>query len=121
MFRTLPDHLDSCVQSHLLLTMKRVQEQQSVIVKLNQRVNHLEAQDQKHTAAVAAATASVAAAAIALEASERRAIKSIHDEIGKVDQKSVRRTSDLSSSVQSELNKLQRSFQELGREMKARK
>lgn len=37
--RDLEKHLETCVQSHLMLTMIRVSEQQKVIVDLNKKVN----------------------------------------------------------------------------------
>ena len=40
--RSLPSHLDSNMNKHLLLSLERIKEQQTVIVQLNRRVRDLE-------------------------------------------------------------------------------
>lgn len=41
--RDLPNHMDQCVQSHLMLTLSRLVEQQTVIKRLHREVTHLTA------------------------------------------------------------------------------
>ena len=54
-------HLEESMQGHLLLALRRVMEQQEVIVKLNCQVEKLERGENERVSAIAALTAGIAA------------------------------------------------------------
>ena len=111
--RTLPDHMETCTQSHLLLSMTRIQEQQNVIISLNRRVNDLEKKTGQHVTQIATLVASVAAASAAVEESEKRVTKSFQYDLQKLDQKTTKKANDITTEYRSEVTKLTRSVQEL--------
>lgn len=70
--RTLPKHLAEHVQDHLDLSMKRIMEQQTVIISLNKRIttleNSVDSQTRRMEAYETATSASIAAMVVAEKA-----------------------------------------------------
>lgn len=103
--RALPEHLETCAQSHMLLLLRRVTEQQGVIVANRQKLNALENTVTAHTANLAALDTAVAAAVAGVDHVERRVLKTLRDEMATATKK---HSKDI-SSLQSELNSLKNS------------
>jgi len=108
--KDVPEHLDACCQSHLLLAVERLREQQEVIKKLHGRVNSVESECSKTSGQLVALTASVAAGAVALEVSEKRSASKISDEVsrceGRLNDK-ISRVGTQASSIQSSVQNLE--------------
>lgn len=111
--RALPDHMETCTQSHLMLLLNRVVEQQSVIVATNNRVTAMETLTAAHVTAIAAIQGAISANTTALETAERRVLKTSHDEMGQME-KRLNRTS---SSLQTEVNTLKTSIERMGKDV----
>lgn len=90
--------MDAAVQSHLLLAVGRLQEQQEVIVGLNRKVSELQSRVSDHCGQIAAAAAAITANA-ALEAEHHRELAALEGRVN-------RRVGDAKSAVQSEVASL---------------
>jgi len=117
--RTLPEHLESCHTSHMLLALKRISEQQNVIKDLYNRVNELEKTQSNNGKAIAACTTALAAADVATAAALAREVKALKRDVAECDSASSKRTqavaSELHSStahLQAEVNKIVKFCQE---------
>lgn len=112
--KDVPEHLDTCGQSHLLLAIERVREQQEVIKVFHSRLNDVEKQCSKNTGELFTLTASLAAAGVALEVSEKRSASRISEEISKCES----RLNDKISRVGTQTNSIQSSVQTLETKLK---
>jgi len=78
--KDVPGHVESCMPSHLLLSLARIQEQQGVIKDLHQRMGELEAGQAKLGQTMAAAAAGVTAAMTAIDVLANRSDKALREE-----------------------------------------
>ena len=108
-FRAVPEHVEKCTQSHLLLILKRLQEQQGVIVNLHEKVGNLEQTTALLTTNLAVLDAAVAAQATMIQNADKRIMKHIQDEVQALDKK----TSKSSAALQTELNTVKSNLQQL--------
>eukprot|EP00596_Hydrurales_sp_CCMP1899_P006799 CAMPEP_0119043424 /NCGR_PEP_ID=MMETSP1177-20130426/21728_1 /TAXON_ID=2985 /ORGANISM="Ochromonas sp, Strain CCMP1899" /LENGTH=394 /DNA_ID=CAMNT_0007011455 /DNA_START=173 /DNA_END=1358 /DNA_ORIENTATION=- len=85
-YKNLPDHLDLCTQSHLLLAASRMREQENVIRQMHSKIREIcSAHDQQKLQLTALATAS--AASIAVEIENKKIMKHMKDDIARIDHK----------------------------------
>lgn len=99
--KDVPDHLETCMPSHLLLSLTRLQEQASVIRDLHSRVIDLEGANAKLAQQMTTVVASSAAAMTALEIQSHRQDKALREEAAV--QKKL--TSAVSSELHSHVSK----------------
>jgi hypothetical protein len=107
-FRSLDNHMDEYVQSHLLLSLNRVEEQSQVIVSLNKKIQHVEENMGEFQKAYTATTTGLAASIAALQLSEQKGFKAVHEEVAKVDTKAQRLNYDLGQELRTEITKIKR-------------
>ena len=81
-------HLDECIQSHLLLSLNRIKEQQQVIVNLHQKTKEYDKLVSKNTTDLVTLGASVLAANTLINEVDKKYSKTITDELKKNDAKS---------------------------------
>jgi hypothetical protein len=112
--RDLPDHLERCIQGHLMLTVARVGEQQQVIQGLHRKVANAERQATEHAAGIAELAAGAVAGAAALAAAEKGLAKLVHDEVGKAEARAVKRVEALATEYHMEVGQAKKAHQELG-------
>lgn len=112
-YRDLQDHMDSCVNNHLLLSQTRIQEQQSVIIDLHKRVQALERESQQQSHILTGVVSTATAAMTAVTVAETRTLKALQTEIAKVDGKVTKTGRDSHSELVNEVVKLQRDITSL--------
>jgi hypothetical protein len=81
-------HLEECIQSHLLLSLNRIKEQQTVIVNLHQKVKEYDKVITKNTTDLITIGASVTAINTLVNEVDKKHTKTITDELKKNDAKS---------------------------------
>lgn len=112
MHRDLPNHMDACIQSHLLLALGRIQDQDSKILSLEQQLRALEHRSEEHWAqhkkAIDGVAVKAAAASTLVDALERRQTTLVQSEINKVDTKLSRKINEVAAQVQRGLQEHQR-------------
>lgn len=118
MHRTLPEHLDNCCQSHLLLTLGVVASQKITIDNLSRQLKAVEEQQNKNTAVLGGFEAVIGTAVAGIEVSERRQTKKFQSEISTLNSKIDSRISEVNNRIQAEVNKLDRSLGEISKEVK---
>ena len=106
LFKDLPDHMDSTIQPHMMMGLNRVMEQHDVIVKLNTKVASLETKTATYGAQIATLITGAAAVTVAMEANEKKMIKALHDEVGRVDAKTTKKQQALESHTQQIANEM---------------
>ena len=106
LFKDLPTHMDDTIQPHMMMGLHRVMEQHEVIVKLNTKVASLESKTAAYGSQIAALTAGAAAAAVAMEVNEKKMIKVLHDEVGRVNAKATKKQQALESHTQQITNEM---------------
>ena len=85
-------HLEECIQSHLLLSLNRIKEQQSVIISLHQKVKEYDLKIIKNTNDLITIGASVTAINTLVNEVDKKHTKMITDELKKNDAKSSKET-----------------------------
>jgi len=111
--RSLQDHLDQYMQSHLLLSLTRVEEQQTVIVSLHRRINDIETKIKEHDTAIIGSSTAISSAIAVVETNNKKQFKALHDDISKVDSKSTRHITDIAGELRGEIAKIKRSLSEI--------
>ena len=101
-----------CQSEHLELSVRRVLEQQSVIVDLVRRVGELERDSCSHGNQIAALEGGLVAAAAALKVSETRNSAQLQEQINRVDSSIQRRVSDLEGKMYKETTALNKSIRD---------
>ena len=112
--KDLEEHLTHAQPTHLHLALVRMKEHEKVISTMHRKVDLLETTSKTHGQRISELTMGVAAGATALAVSEKRMEKAFHDQVYKLDQKISRSTSAI-STTNSDLNKLQRTIQDVQR------
>jgi len=79
--KDVPEHLETCMPSHLLLAMARMQEQQSVIRDLHHRLGELEGTQTQLVTKVVAVSTSAAAAMNAIEVLAQKQDRALKEEV----------------------------------------
>ena len=90
----------------MMMGLNRVMEQHEVIVKLNTKVASLETKTATYGSQIAALTTGAAAAAVAMDVSEKKMIKALHDEVGRVDAKAAKKQQAIESHVHQITNEM---------------
>jgi len=111
--KDLKDHMECCQSDHLELTLKRILEQQGIISQLYHRMTEQETRGASLQQELRRMEGMIAAGALALKASETRHEGALQDQIAKVEQRCVKRTSDLQAKVHSETVALTKSIREV--------
>lgn len=93
--------------------MLLVLEQQAVISQLYQRVSDLESSSSSQQQELRRTEAAVAAGAVALRALESHNERQLQDQIAKVEQRCVKRTSDLQAKMHGETAAVSRAVRDL--------
>ena len=101
-----------CQSEHLELSVRRVLEQQSVIVDLIRRVGELESASTSHGNQIVALEGGLVAAATALKVSETRQSAQLQEQINRVDSSLQRRVSDLEGKLYKETTALNKSMRD---------
>eukprot|EP01041_Mallomonas_annulata_P003979 gene3979-7930_t len=112
--KALPDHMDCCTQSHLLLVLNRITEHQNVIVNLKQKTENLEMITAANTSNIAGLDAALAANVLAIDHAERRTLKVLRDEATTSDKK----ISTAITSLTGEVNTLKTTMTKLKHDLK---
>lgn len=120
LFKDLPAHMDATTQPHLLLALARMREQQEVIAQLGGAVRAIDTKTVAFGAQIAGLTAGAAALAAHAEASEKKVLKALHDEVGRVDAKAAKKMSAVEAHVGAELQQVKRAVQDLATKETAR-
>jgi len=97
--RDLPHHLDTCMQSHIMLLLTRVVEHQQVIKSTNKKVIALETQSNTNTTLLATLQAGLAANVIAIEKHEKHTLKTLRDEMHALEKKHTKSENNLQTEV----------------------
>ena len=101
-----------CQSEHLELSVRRVLEQQSVIVDLVRRIGELESASTAHGRQVVALEGGLAAAAASLKVSETRQSAQLEEHINRVDASLQRRVTDLEGKLYKETTALNKSMRD---------
>lgn len=109
-FRSLDDHLSDYMQSHLLLSLRRLEEQQTVIINMNRRLQYQETHLEDVEKHYVATTTGLAASIAAVELSEKKDIKSVRDDIDKVASKAQKEHYELAQELRGDLVKVKRAL-----------
>ena len=100
--KDVPDHLDSCSNSHLLLAVEVVRGQRNLIEEMSLKIHTLEQGQQDLHGTCHKLQMGAAAALVAIETSEKKTYHRLHDDIVKVEKK----CNDANSRVASDLSSL---------------
>jgi hypothetical protein len=119
-FKDLSGHLESSTQSHLLLSLDHIQSQQETIARLTHKVTTVETAMSHCATQIAALTVGATAVVTQLEASEKKYLKALHDEVGRVDAKATKRLQNIEHQVSTEMTGVKKSVRELGEREAAR-
>ena len=119
-FKELPAHMESSTQVHLMLTLDRIQQQNETITQLTRKVTTVESTLTQSTAQIAALAVGATAVVAQLEASEKKYLKALHDEIGRVDAKAAKRLQGVEHSLATEVTAVKKAVRELGEREQAR-
>jgi hypothetical protein len=96
-------------------------EQQSVIISLNKKVTEFEKRFNQQTTQLTQIAATVTAAGVALEESERKTLKALHAELGRVEQRVTKKTTDVAAELRNESTRINRVVLELVQKEKDRR
>jgi len=113
LYKDLAAHMDAATQPHLLLALTRLQEQQQVLGEVGATVRALDGKMAAFGTQIAGLTAGAAALATQAEASEKKVLKALHDEVGRVDAKAAKKVSAMEAHVGAELQQVKRAVQDL--------
>lgn len=102
--KDVPEHLDSCSNSHLLLAVDVVRGQRNLIEEMSLKLQTLEQSQQDLNGTCHKLQMGAAAALVAIETSERKIYHRLHDDITKVEKKSQ----DANSKITNDLSSLSR-------------
>jgi uncharacterized coiled-coil protein SlyX len=112
-FKDVASHMDECTQSHMLLALNRVKEQEQVITMLSKKVQILETKTAHQATQLTELATGAASAMTAIAATEKRMQKLVADEVHKVESKALKKSTDLGSEMHNELNKVKRVLTDL--------
>lgn len=113
----LPGHLDTCVGSHLLLALGRIQEQQVTICQLCDSIKSLETKQAAQVTAFSALQTSVAAAETAVAVAEKRQAEHLKAEVSRLNNRVTSEISALNSQTASNVRLLQDKVAEVSRDV----
>jgi hypothetical protein len=98
-FRNLLSHLEEGTQHHLRLAVRRIMEQQTVIIAVNKRLHALEAAVENSTTKVATVESTAVASAAAVVATEKHLRSQIEESTKTVEKKLTKEVQDLQGIV----------------------
>jgi SMC interacting uncharacterized protein involved in chromosome segregation len=113
----LPEHLDKCMGSHLLLTLGKIQEQQSVIKQLSDGIKAQEENHKTQMTAFAGLQATVVATEAAIAIAEKRQMNHLQSEISRVNSRIGSEVSSLTSQTSSNVRRLQEQLAEVTKDV----
>ena len=116
--KSLPDHIDSCMSSHLLLSLDCMRSQQQTIIDLTARLKSLEEEHNKHTASLSVVASGLAAANQAIDHSHAKHTKTLTEQISKLDKTHTKRLHDTNASIQSDLTRLNQAMYDVCKQIK---
>lgn len=99
-------HLDECIQSHLLLSLNRITEQQKVIVAIHQKTRDYDKEILSNKNTLVTLGAAVTAATVMIESVDKKYQKLINEAVKKNDAKSSKEVNLAIGEFRTENSKL---------------
>lgn len=112
LYRDVKEHMTLCQSEHLELSVRRVFEQQSVIVDLVRRVGELEGTSSSQRTHIVALEGGLVAATAALKVSEARQAAHLQEQINRIDANLQRRVTDVEGKFYKETTSLHKAVRD---------
>jgi chromosome segregation ATPase len=99
--------------SHLLLSLNFVLDQQKTIKNLESKVRSLEEENQRQRSNFMSFQTNITSLKALLDQHDHKLNQNLQDEISKHENMSLRRMNEINSNIQTDINRLSRTIQEL--------